>query len=128
MDTPFPQNSSVKTSESKIPEPPPLEVDIRTMESDLKAFKEGGGELPGFDMHSPFTVRREEKPMERPTIDVPGYSGPEKGIFSASGEMKKEDTEESPYGKLINWIVVALVFIIGLGLLGYYVVFPLLFK
>ena len=111
---------------SKIPEPPPLEIDIRTMESDLKAFQEGGGEVPGFGTKKTFTPKAQEVPDDMPDIKIRGYSGPEKAIFDSAGSSitsANGSGAKSSFG-----IVIAVIVIIVLGLLGYYVVFPLIFK
>lgn len=122
-----------KDKQNKIPEPPAPEIDIRTMESDLRAFKEGGGELPGAGVRTVFTPtsfneeeRNEKELAQQPINEIPGYSGPEKPIFeieeSSSGQNQRN------FIKFIFLIIGILVGIIGLGLLGYYVIFPMIFR
>lgn len=129
MDTVFSQNFDEE--QNKISEPPVPEIEIRTMESDLKAFREGGGEVPGAGIKTIFTPAKEEDEggkaasFSQSVANLPGYSGSEKTAFTP------ENGASQSQGNLFKFIVLVigiLAVIIGLGLLGYYVVFPLIFK
>ncbi len=132
MDSSISYNYNDKDKQNKIPEPPAPEIDIRTMKSDLRAFKEGGGELPGAGVRTVFTPtnfneeRNSKELAQQPINEIPGYSGPEKPIFEAEEAVTNQGQRN--FIKFIFLIIGILVGIIGLGLVGYYVVFPMLFK
>ena len=114
--------------ENKIPEPPQMEVDIRTMESDLKAFQEGGGEVPGSGTRRVFTPKAQEISKTEPELNIRGYSGPEKAIFESGNILEEQKAASGSSAKPIIWIIIVIAIIIGLILFGFYVMFPLLFK
>ncbi len=64
-------------------------------------------------------------------LNIPGYTGPEKAIFSPTGAISagQEQQPEKKTNKLkIIWIIVGVLAIIALfGLLGYFVVSQWLF-
>jgi len=105
----------------EVPAPPVPEISIRTMESDIKAITQGGGE-----MAAPQTfLQPQENPEKK--FGIAGYAGPEKPIFSpVSGVLPKENTTE-PATKKSGWlkfsiiIVLIIVAIIGIGFLGYFI-------
>ncbi len=132
------------TGENKPTPPPPApQISIRTMESDIKAIEQGGGEMAapqrftpsGFQLDRQSGAAEEEKKLET-GLNVPGYSGPEKAIFPPqSVPPQPRPTIEKPQGfnieptrsgpgalKTILIILGILVIIIGFGLLGYFVV------
>lgn len=113
--------------ESKVPEPPALEIDIRTMESDIKAFKEGGGEVPTAGMQETVATQRQDE--VRPGA-APAYTGPEKPMFETPAMPVAPAASQAPSGtRNVVLITVGIVIgVIGLGLLGYFVLFPYLFK
>lgn len=115
------------SQDNKIPEPPQMEVDIRTMESDLKAFQESGGEVPGTGTRKVFTPRAQEVSGAEPGLKIRGYSGPEKAIFD-SEDSTIAAQEINSGTKMIIMVGVVVGIIVGLGLLGYYVIFPLIFE
>lgn len=111
--------------ESKVPEPPALEIDIRTMESDIKAFKEGGGETPTTGVQEAFVSQRDE--MQQTTAGA--YTGPEKPLFQPSPVSTGPSIKPAPnMVKIILITAVGIIAVGGLGLLGYFVLFPQLFK
>ncbi|PIR44246.1 hypothetical protein COV23_00875 [Candidatus Wolfebacteria bacterium CG10_big_fil_rev_8_21_14_0_10_31_9] len=114
------------SQESKIPEPPEMEIDIRTMESDLKAFQENGGEVPGTGSRRVFTPSNQEVGDDM-GLKIKGYSGPEKAIFN-SADNSGNTTESGSGLKFIFIFALIIGIIVGLGLLGYYVVFPIIFS
>jgi hypothetical protein len=106
--------------------PPPPKVSIRTMESDIKAIEEGGGEMTAPKVFTPPKVKLEEPEVEG-GIKVPGYIGPEKPIFAPVADASREKplVKESPQSskwKFILIIVGIVIIVVGFGLLGYFVV------
>lgn len=101
--------------------PPAPEITIRTMDSDIKAIEQGGGEM----------IAPAKEPVTEAKFDIPGYTGPEKPIFAPTGTISVE--QEQPLEKkknkwkVIGIIVVILIVIAGFGLLGYFVVSTWLF-
>jgi len=122
------QNLNQLNQNKNIPTPPPLEIDVRTMESDIKAFQEKGGEVSEVGMKSEFVAPKEDL---FGSSQISGYSGSEKAIFSPSSDIlsqQSQSTGMSSNAKLILIIFGILIVAVGLGLLGYYVIFPILIK
>jgi len=111
--------------DAKVPEPPALEIDIRTMESDIKAFKEGGGEVPTAGAQETIASQRQEE--MRPGA-APAYTGPEKSMFEAPAVPVAQPQASSGAAKTVMITAGIVIGVIGLGLLGYFVLFPFLFK
>lgn len=112
-----------------MPTPPPLEIDVRTMEGDIKSFQGQGGEISETGIKSEYSAMPD---VEKQQIsNVSGYQGSEKPIFSPSGDILSQQgkvSETSGNSKFILMIVGIAIGVVGLGLLGYYVIFPLIFK
>jgi len=120
--------------------PPAPEITIRTMESDIKAVEQGGGETVAPQPFTPPEFKPEEPKIET-ELNIPSYTGPEKAIFGpATGISPKEplvsesmkiETESSKsrssWWKIVAIIIGILIIIVGLGLLGYFVIFPWIF-
>lgn len=120
--------------------PPAPEITIRTMESDIKAVEQGGGEIVTPQHFTPPAFKPEEPKIET-ELNIPGYTGPEKAIFGpATGIFPKEPlasqsikTETEPSKSHPSWwktvaiIIGILIIIVGLGLLGYFAIFPWIF-
>ncbi len=122
-----PQNPNQPGQGSNIPAPPPLEIDVRTMETDIKSFKEAGGEVSGAGKQSQYSAGAGQQ-----NAGMPGYQGVEKPIFTPSESIL---SQSKPDGKAVSsnaklMMIIGGIFIaaIGLGLLGYYVIFPIIFK
>ncbi len=120
---------------AQVPEPPALEIDIRTMESDIKAFKEGGGEVPAGGAQEAFVSQRDD--IQRTTAGAaPAYTGPEKPLFETPASVPQMAAPVAPgqpaasSGALRVIVITAgiIVAVVGVGLLGYFVLFPYLFK
>ncbi len=128
MDT---QQNPKSTQESKIPEPPAAEIDIRTMESDIKAFQEGGGEVPTEGVQESFASQRPDDMQKAP---APAYTGPEKPLFEApvapAAPVMAPQYPQTTTGtsKAILITIGVVIGIVGIGLLGYFVLFPYIFK
>lgn len=115
---------------AKVPEPPALEIDIRTMESDIKAFKEGGGEVPTEGAQETIATQR---PADVQKAAAPAYTGPEKPLFETPvAPVSASQTAIQPAStgtmKVVLITVGIIVGVVGLGLLGYFVLFPYIFK
>lgn len=119
------------------PAPPEPEITIRTMDSDIKSIEQGGGEVGAPQIFSP-GGRKEDAPRQQEEVRVglglPGYAGPEKSIFQAPSSIgsgvPRAPMEEGASGgkwKTTAIIIGALILIVGLVLLGYFVIFPWLF-
>ena len=125
MDTQTNPTTTPDRQEAKVPEPPALEIDIRTMESDIKAFKEGGGEVPTAGAQETLVSQRTEE--ARPGI-APAYTGPEKPMFETPAVSASQPPASTGTKKAMLITVGAVIGVIGLGLLGYFVLFPFLFE
>jgi len=78
---------------NEVPTPPPSKVSVRTMQSDIKSMKEGGGQNP-----QPYVTEINQEPKKavpeeisfQPTemeSNIPGYVGPEEPIFQAGAPI-----------------------------------------
>lgn len=101
-------------------------ITIRTMASDLKALKLGGGEFIAPQPFNPFG-EKSEKPASADLI-LPGYTGPEKSMFSPASQISAEEKTVKIKMKTIIFAGLGLLAIIGLGLLGYFIISPWLFS
>ena len=139
--TPGEGNAPTPPTTPPTPPPRPPQISIRTMESDLKSLEQGGGEMlaqqsftpPGFQFGNQAGAAKEEPNIEA-ELNVSGYSGPEKAIFSPAVSAPQPPIRE-PEGFVINpsrsgaksWKVILiiigiLIIAVGFGLLGYFVV------
>lgn len=133
MDNQTNPTTTTEKQESKVPEPPALEIDIRTMESDIKAFKEGGGEIPTEGTQESFASQRQEGMQQ--TV-APAYTGPEKSMFETpvapvnAPQVPTQSVQQASSGNLKAILITVgiIIGVVGLGLLGYFVVFPYIFK
>ncbi|MFA5098819.1 MAG: hypothetical protein WC461_01190 [Candidatus Paceibacterota bacterium] len=105
----------------EVPAPPAPEISIRTMDSDIKALEQGGGE-----MAAPQTFVQPQENQEN-KFEVAGYAGPEKPIFSSmSGILPKEDSnapavEKSSWIKSVLIIIAIVAGVVTVGFFGYFV-------
>ncbi len=120
-------------SQPKPPPPPPPEITIRTMKSDLDALKETGGTPPTPKPYTPPELQRETPrpptPPPPPSKIAPAeFETPneEPGAETPSPAIEEEPTAKFNMRKILLWGG-ATVIIVGIGLLGYFVVFPWLF-
>jgi hypothetical protein len=113
-----------------VPTPPAPEITIRTMDSDIKAIGQGGGEMITPQPFTPEETRTEE-PKPEAKFDIPGYTGPEKPIFAPTGaisaEQEQPQEKKTNKWKVIGIIVGILIVLVGFGLLGYFIVSTWLF-
>ena len=117
-----------KTSMSSAPE-----VAIRTMDSDIKAIKQGGGEAGPAEIFNVPQAEPEELKSNN-DFNIPGYTGPEEPIFasvssvipnSASSVLSKKP--RSGWWRIGAIVIGILILCAVFGLLGYYVISPWLF-
>lgn len=109
---------NLNQQKSLIPAPSKSEVVIRTMESDIKAIEQGGGE-----MAVPQSVSFEELKTET-KFNIPGYTGPEKAIFTPTATIAQEESSVDKSGKwkIIGIIIGILAVIAVFGFLGYFII------
>lgn len=135
------------TRESVVQSPSAPEIAIRTMASDIESMRASGGGAPVpkvFNRPSPPFAREEPRPPAESQsaipLNVPGYTGPEQAIFPAGAaphpQEKVPDVPLPPHsqriqgggvGRIALIIAVMAMIAAGLGLIGYFVVFPFFF-
>lgn len=132
----------------QVPPPPPPEIGVRTMQSDLQSMQKSGGDPPqpyiiNAGAAAPQRPAAEPTPTAQPKINVnvQGYTGPEQPIFqetnepiftpseqtAGAGGANNESGKKGGGFKIIIWITAIVAIAGGLGALGYFVVFPILF-
>ncbi|MBI5401735.1 hypothetical protein HZB05_02850 [Candidatus Wolfebacteria bacterium] len=129
MDKQSAPNQPQQPQQQNIPTPPPLEIEVRSMESDIKSFQETGGEIPGGAAKSVYTPPKQESARPEQGAQISGYQGPEKAIFTPGENLlaKEAAGAKTGAGKTILIILGVLIGAVALGFLGYYVIFPLIF-
>lgn len=107
-------------SKPSVAAPPPPEITIRTMESDVKALEQGGGEMIA---PRPFVLpqSRDKESNVEINLDIPGYAGPEKPIFDPTESTEAPDDKKTDKWKIAGIIIGIAIIILGLGLLGYFI-------
>lgn len=109
-------NENFDQQKKEIPAPPTPEISIRTMESDIKALEQGGGE-----MVAPKTFSQEKE------FNIPGYAGPEKPIFSSMAGIAPKQAVEEPgqtrqgQFKFLITLIIVILAAIAIGFLVYFV-------
>lgn len=107
---------------------PSSDVEIRTMESDIKAIKLSGGDLTSLQLSE---IPKEDLKIDefsegvKIKLGVPGYAGPEQAIFVQKGEISGEKNT-SPILKTLFLIIGIIVAIAGIGFLAYYLALNIL--
>ncbi len=123
----------------KPPPPPPPEITVRTMKSDLESLKQTGGAMPLPKTFTPPELKREVSPAGAPPPPLPPPA-PSRITPSEFGEPKKMESPAKPASsvieeegrpagilkKILVWSLGA-VLAIGVGLAGYYFIYPALF-
>lgn len=112
-----------------IPAPPQKEVEVRTMESDLQAFKESGGEVPLSGEKQSFVSQSKEQPVN--TIMNPYAAVSQKNNqASAQSTVPVAPVTASKSGNFKSVLIILIVIFIiaAMGYLGYAYVFPLIFR
>lgn len=105
-----------------------LDIEIRTMKSDIEAVKASGGDATSIQFVKMSGEKKSEIIAEETKINigVAGYAGPEKGIFSSSGEIKGQQTNQKSIFKIIAVAIISVLAIAGLGYLAYNVALKVL--
>ncbi|MDP3015325.1 MAG: hypothetical protein Q8N28_02850 [bacterium] len=115
-----------KQKSSIISAPPEPGITIRTLESDIEDIERGGGEIVA---RQPVSF---EKTKIEANINIPGYTGPEKAIFSSpaviSAEQEQQPGKKTNKLKITGIIIGISAFIAAFGFLGYFVISQWLFK
>ena len=133
------RNASHSDAGGSVSTPPASEVTIRTMESDIKAIEQGGGEAGPAKIFSVPETKPEESKVES-KFNIPGYTGPEKPIFAPAAIVSPESflikksagdetgpQSRSAWRRILGIVFGILIICIVLGLLGYFVIFPWIF-
>ena len=119
------------------PPPPPPEINVRTMQSDMQGIK-AATNMPAPQMpktvlppefkkvYTPPTAPIAPIAPPAPKFSIPNDNSPRPQIMSASTPKIEQETGKSTSKKILLWTGAVLI-IIGIGLLGYSVVFPRLF-
>lgn len=118
------------------PPPPPPEITLRTMKSDLGSLKETGGSAP---QPKPFTPPELKSEAPRPNLppppppritpsefDKPKFEAKASGPELPKGPMIEEEPSGGNMKKILMWVGIAVI-AVGVGLAGYFYVFPMLF-
>lgn len=103
----------------QISQSPISDVGIRTMESDINAISESGGDLTSLQL---FRVPKEKIEIAEDVkikLGVPGYAGPEQSVFASKGEIKGEKNV-NPIIKIFFLILGVAIVVAGIGFLAYY--------
>ncbi len=124
---------------------PSLEVDIRTMEGDIRALKETGGETTGIKGEKENISRQdgEKSEISKFAVSSDNFIFPQSqksnqpvaktfepapsNIESVKVAIDSGDSEKNPVWKTLLIILSILVLAAGFGVLGYYLS-PLIFK
>ncbi|MEK7553698.1 MAG: hypothetical protein AAB504_03420 [Patescibacteria group bacterium] len=98
------------------------DIEIRTMKSDIAAVKASGGDATSMQF---IKLSKDKKPVAveetKINIGVPGYVGPEQGIFASTGEVGREAgaQQSSPQKFSIKTIIIVVISILAIAGLGY---------
>lgn len=124
---PFPQGPA-KPNVPPVAPPPAPEIKIRSMASDTKSIS-GGAATP---IPESVMMPEENEPVFRPETQVRIPAPPARfgGLVSPASPATPATTleeEPAPQKKKSLVVIIGIVIVLGLGLLGYFVVYPLIF-
>ncbi|MBI3046229.1 MAG: hypothetical protein HYY86_01620 [Candidatus Harrisonbacteria bacterium] len=120
----LPTTSAPPAGGPKPPSPPPPEINLRTMKSDLESLKETGGSAPAPKPFTPPELKKEfALPPPPPKITPAEFGEPKK---TEAPKIEEETAGTGKKKKLAVWLG-SLIVVVGAGLAGYYLIFPLLF-
>lgn len=109
------ENQQNNVSGGLVPPPPPSsDIKIRTMDSDIKSVGETGGGTPEPEVINPSDIGNVGGPVFTPETSVPEAPAP---------SVKEESQKMRPW---IFWILI-IVLLIVLGIIGYFLITPLVF-
>ena len=98
------------------------DIEIRTMKSDIAAVKASGGDATSMQFVK-FSEDKKSAVVEEAKINigVPGYAGPEQGIFASTGEVRGEASARQPNQKKfqIKTIIIVAILILAIAGLGF---------
>ncbi|MDD5430746.1 MAG: hypothetical protein PHP03_00750 [Candidatus Pacebacteria bacterium] len=112
------------------PPPPPPEITLRTMQSDIDTTKKSGGEGPTAQPFSPSVISAQQIAKSEPQdskIELSAFSKEDTGGLPPSSPIISEQPVKSGGSKAVLWIVLAVILAIGVGVVGYFFVFPKFF-
>ncbi|MEK7629954.1 MAG: hypothetical protein AAB432_01040 [Patescibacteria group bacterium] len=128
-----PSQSSLGNGEGESPltPSPKPNIELRTMASDLKSLEESGGTAPRSYVPPPSVPQTQKSAI--PPVSMPTPMPMKRDVFepptisSASNEtsLKPAPMKKSAGKKGVFAFLVTLVVLIGLGAVGYYVVYPM---
>ena len=126
----FPQNSN---GNSGLESTPPLKVGVRTMNSDVESFKQNGGvatnptmaNIPVSNFENASEASIDASPQFESTDFQADFNAPQLGASSSLPIPESEGSGSRK--KVILTILAVIVLALACGLLGYYIVFPILF-
>lgn len=128
MDNQFDKTLLDGQQANPIPAPPQKEVEIRTMQSDLKAFKESGGEVSLSGERQSFAQPQAVVQAPAQTAPQPATSIPVENQAPVTPAPASAPVQSSGGLKAVLMIVAAILVIVAMGYLGYAYVFPMIFK
>lgn len=102
------------TEPSRVAAPPPPDVSIRTMASDVKSLEQGETRPVPERVPSPVAPPRAEPAAPTPAA-------------AAIEAQTPPETAPKPKRRRFLWLALGVVVVMGLGALGYFVVYPLFF-
>jgi hypothetical protein len=115
------------------PPPPPLEVKIRTMRSDIESMMMNGGGVPMFQdvAVSGLSMEKEYKPpgsFRSPTPESAPVSAPVSGerasaatdVPPASNPAQERASDSGSGNNVVPLLIVTLVAILAIGVVGYF--------
>ncbi len=100
-------NPNQPQNQTKVPPPPVPEVSVRTMQSDIKSISQGEVN----------PISEIVAPKAGPTPSEPSF------VPEVANQMLVEDDGQKSRKGL--WLIIALVVVVGLAALGYFVIYPL---
>lgn len=128
---PWDPTKTMGTGEGEVPlAPPPVaKLDARTMSSDLRSMQQSGGAMPRpyapqnvpSAPAAPVPTRMPAPPVPVPTVPQPASTAPTPAAALYSAPIEKKG------GKNIFIISLVATLIVGLGALGYFVLYPMIF-
>lgn len=118
----------IGTGEGEIPlaTPPSAKLDARTMSSDLRSMQQSGGAMPRpyAPQSTPSTAAPARPPVPQVPVPSVSQSAPASPLSSAASFAAPV---EKKGGKNIFVISLVAVLVAGLGALGYFVLYPMIF-
>ena len=99
------------------PPPPPAEIKIRTMRSDIESMMRSGGGAPSFENVAVPGLSLEKEGYKTPVVERTPMPAPASFSIPAAQEFISEPTSGS---HLVPILIVTLVAILAIGVVGYF--------